>query len=462
VLPAKRTVLTSLTLCLLLPLASCANSPLGDTLRRSLAADPRLESSPAATSSPDVANSSSSAVQLPANFPSQVPRYPNADLVAVIPGNSADGVTETRWRTTDAGDRIRQFYQESFQAENWKIASLAPSSNPASSDTAVQPLIAEGNDLRVKVAIAPNTDAQSSTEFTLAYELAPPTASPDTNPDSGGAIASGTSAPQPGDPNFVGPVLPPELANRPVDSATPSSSPSQFTDLAQAPEELRSYVEDLAKLGVLSRSSTRSATANPTAFKPNQTITRREFARWLVAANNRIYGDRPAQKIRLGTATAQSTFRDLPKTDPDFAAIQGLAEAGLIPSSLSGNPTAVTFRPDAPLARESLILWKTPVDLRQTLPNASIEAVQQTWGFQDAARIDPLALKAVLADYQNGDLSNIRRAFGYTTLFQPKKPVTRAEAAAVLWYFGTQGEGVSAQDALQPQPTPSPTPSPTP
>jgi len=33
--------------------------------------------------------------------------------------------------------------------------------------------------------------------------------------------------------------------------------------------------------------------------------------------------------------------------------------------------------------------------------------------------------------------------------FNPKKPVTRAEAATALWYFGTQGEGVSAADALK-------------
>ncbi|MCA1995168.1 MAG: S-layer homology domain-containing protein, partial [Coleofasciculus sp. S288] len=48
-----------------------------------------------------------------------------------------------------------------------------------------------------------------------------------------------------------------------------------------------------------------------------------------------------------------------------------------------------------------------------------------------------------------GEQSNIRRVFGYTTLFQPKKSVTRAEAASTLWYFGSQGEGLSAREALQ-------------
>jgi len=116
---------------------------------------------------------------------------------------------------------------------------------------------------------------------------------------------------------------------------------------------------------------------------------------------------------------------------------------------LSGNSTEVLFRPDAPLTRESLVLWKVPLDIRQGLPQASLDAVQQTWGFQDAGKIDPKAMRAILADFQNGEQSIIRRVFGYTTLFQPKKPVTQAEAAAALWYFGSQGEGISASEVLQ-------------
>ena len=62
-------------------------------------------------------------------------------------------------------------------------------------------------------------------------------------------------------------------------------------------------------------------------------------------------------------------------------------------------------------------------------------------------------------NYNNADNSNIRRVFGYTTLFQPKKTVTRAQAAATLWYFGFQGEGISANEVLNnPNPNPNPTP----
>jgi hypothetical protein len=243
----------------------------------------------------------------------------------------------------------------------------------------------------------------------------------------------------------------------------PVESSSQFTDLDQAPAELLPYLEDLAKLGVLTPApelpnppdrNPEPATPATTdsLFRPNDTVTRRDYARWLVVTNNKLYGDRPTNQIRLGLTSEQPVFQDVPSSDRDFAVIQGLADAGIIPSTLSGSSTT-TFRPDAPLTREDLIRWKVPLDVRQNLPTATVDTIQQTWGFQDANRIDPDALRAVLADYQNGEQSNIRRAFGYTTLFQPQKPVTRAEAAAVVWQFGYQGDGISVADALA---TPAP------
>jgi hypothetical protein len=233
-------------------------------------------------------------------------------------------------------------------------------------------------------------------------------------------------------------------------SATARAS-TEFSDLNKTPPELRQYIQDLAALGVLSTQSNAAQSDSFTAnqFEPNKTITRREYARWLIAANNAIYSTNPSKQIRLASESSSPAFQDVPKTDPDFPAIQGLAEAGLIPSPLSGDSTMVLFRPDAPLTREQLILWKVPLDTRQALPAANIETVKQTWGFQDVGKIDSKALRAVLADFQIGEQSNIRRVFGYTTLFQPQKPVTRAEAATALWYFGTQGEGISAQEVLK-------------
>jgi S-layer homology domain len=272
----------------------------------------------------------------------------------------------------------------------------------------------------------------------------PITELPSTLPSGEDPASQANRVPQPGDPEFIGPVPSAKLPSNGAASPSGNSSPtpSKPTDLGQVPDEFQAYITDLTNLGALQITSSKG-------FEPNKAVTRREYARWLVAANNSIYASVPARKIRPGASTDQPAFKDVASNDPDFGAIQGLANAGLIPSTLSGESGTVTFRPNSPLTREDLIAWKVPVDIRRSLPNATLNAVKESWGFQDTAKIDPKILRAVLADYQNSDLSNIRRAFGYTTLFNPKKTVSRAEAAAVLWFFGAQGDGLSAKDALQ-------------
>lgn len=264
----------------------------------------------------------------------------------------------------------------------------------------------------------------------------------------------------------------------------PINSPGTIAPEDPVPQPLRSPLAQVVALGTVTldppnpqNPAPPNSPTLPQGEAWNQPISRREFARWLWATHNRLYQDRPAQQIRPAAPGDSPTFPDLPPGDPDFGAIQGLVNAGIIPSPLtpaSGTPGAAPnlgtqFQPAAPLTRETLLLWKTPLDLRQNLPLATIEAIQQTWGFQDAPRINSLALRAVLADFQNGDLSNIRRVFGYTTLLQPQKPVSRAEAAVALWYFGFQGQGVSAAEAPTPEtsadiapPTPNPETAPPP
>jgi hypothetical protein len=210
-------------------------------------------------------------------------------------------------------------------------------------------------------------------------------------------------------------------------------------------------LEEVIALGVITTTAKAETSGEDSQalFEPNKPVTRREFARWLVNANNAIYQERPAQQIRLASTIEQPIFQDLPATDPDFVSIQGLASAGFIPSPLTGATTTVQFKPDEPLDRQTLVLWKVAIETEQRLPTASLDLVQNTWGFQDAAQINGPALGAVFVDSQNGDLSNIRRLFGSTTLFQPQKAVTRAEAVSALWFFGSQGQGISAVDLLR-------------
>ncbi|AFY33286.1 S-layer homology domain-containing protein [Calothrix sp. PCC 7507] len=449
-LPCKRpTVLLSLA-ALLTSLTACANSPVAKNLEQSLAADPRLQNNPAifgkAQSNEPQTRQNQSIIQLPADFPKDIPLYPNAKLEAVTPAVDSANKASTRWLSSDPSNFITSFYRDQLQSNNWQILQKP-------TDDAVGAFEARRNDLVVKISIqaksvtnpAPN-QPQTATELLIEYQ-----------PNSTTTAQNPNDIPQPGDPQFIGPIPPANLAtqpdsipdSQPTATATPDSQ--EFSDLNNAPQELRQHIQDLAKLGVLSKQSQSTKSVNPPSnqFAPAKIITRREYASWLVNANNAMYANNPAKQIRLASTSTQPAFSDVPAKDPNFPAIQGLAEAGLIPSSLSGDSTAVLFRPDAPLTREQLVLWKLPLDTRQALPTANLDAVKQTWGFQDVGKIDPKALRAVLADFQNGEQANIRRVFGYTTLFQPKKPVTRAEAAAALWYFGTQGEGISAVDALK-------------
>ena len=461
-------VILSLTV-LLTSLTACANSPTAKNFEQSLAADPRLQNNTAVlggqtpTQTPQV-QTTQPTVQLPADFPSYIPQYPGIQLREIIELQQSQ--VSTRWQSADPSNFIASFYRSQFNSQNWQIVQQP-------SDDTGGIFEAKRNNLLVRVDIQPKSvtnaapnQPQTLTELKIDYSpngiaFAPSENAPAQTPtpvatNTPIASTSNTASdiPQPGNPEFIGPVVPgANIAATPTNPPiTTTSTNLQYSDINKAPVEVQRYIQDLSALGVLTISPSQSkANSNPatTQFEPSKPITRREYARWLVAANNAIYANNPAKQIRAAAETTQPAFSDVSKNYPDFSVIQGLAEAGLIPSPLSGDATEVLFRPDAPLTREQLILWKLPLDTRQALPTASIEAVKQTWGFQDVGKIDPKALRAVLADFQNGEQSNIRRVFGYTTLFQPKKVVNRAEAAAVLWYFGTQGDGVSAADALK-------------
>lgn len=451
-LNSRRTIRLVSLAVLLTSITACANSPTGSNLEQILAADPRQQVVFGNR------NSDPTNAVLPPDFPTEIPIYQDAKLIEVTQptsaGNSAGNEANasesrlTRWVSATPSNLVQSFYRNAFQGNNWNL------SQPT--DTQEGIIEARRNDLQVTVTIRPaasisndtsttpapnqNADPEAVTQFEIQYVRNPATSD------------QVQTTPQPGDPDFIGPVLPSNLATQPQTPDTTSTALTEnqsFTDLDKAPPELRQYIQDLAALGVLPLQPSATKSNQSAQFEPSKIVSRREYARWLVAANNAMYENTPAKQIRVASQTAQPAFRDVQRSDPDFGLIQGLAEAGLIPSPLSGDSTAVLFRPNAPLTREQMILWKVPIDTRQALPNASVEAVKETWGFQDVARIEPKALRAVLADFQNSDQSNIRRVFGYTTLFQPKKPVTRAEAAAALWYFGISGEGISAQEALE-------------
>lgn len=176
--------------------------------------------------------------------------------------------------------------------------------------------------------------------------------------------------------------------------------------------------------------------------QPSDLCTRREYARWLVSASsalsrNTVSKVYPAMYIDNVTELA---FDDITAEDPDFSSIQGLAEAGLIESKLSRRDVELSadednspffFSPESPLSRQDLVSWKMTLEKRQ-LPEADRKMLHQVSGFIDTDKIHPNACPALVADLSSGEQGIIALAFGYTRLFQPDKPVTKAQAAIAL------------------------------
>jgi hypothetical protein len=192
-----------------------------------------------------------------------------------------------------------------------------------------------------------------------------------------------------------------------------------------------SYVQDLQKITALDMAPDLDL-AEP--------IKRREYARWLVRTNNYLFQNRPSRQVRLAPVKELPTFADVPPTDPDFPEIQGLANGGFV----ARNPL---FRPEDPLTREEMVQMKIPFDLGQLPPPIEPKQLEERWRFQDTKQISAYAQRAIAADALLGDSSNIRRSFGFTSLLQPQRPVSRKEALASLWYFGTPTDGISARSS---------------
>ena len=418
---------------LLLFLTGCNN---GEAIQSFLSADPQLSTSQNTTStkpiteSPEIEKPSATERKepknnqntdqselidiLPPDFPPEIPLYPKAILESIeSPGGEKGTAT---LRSQDNLESVVSYYQEEFAQNDWKILKSFPSDLEELDKT----IITSKDNLKVKIEVIPQqpSDQTFPTRIAIAYK--------------------------PFDDSLVA-----ETATEPKETPTPAItaiSQNYFSDLEEVPEQLRQAVKQVAALDILTPHLEEGEIKK---FAPNEPITRRDYARWLVAANNKYYGQSPGKKIRLATTSSELAFQDIKPNDPDFAAIQGLAEAGLIPSVLTQENDNLLFRPEAPLTREDLLVWKVPLDIRKALPKASIENIEDSWGFQDATSINTLSMRALFADFQNGDNSNVRRMFGYTTLFQPKKSVTRGEAVASLWYFGFQGDGMTAKEALK-------------
>ena len=370
-----------LLLGLLILLGGCSGSPLWESF---FAPDSSLNSADnpnpiTKINQPSANNNSSNQVPLPDNFPEDIPVYPEANLVKV------DG-NKLVWSSKDPVNLIINYYDQELSNQQWQVDQKEDNLMVATKPDTMQ---------KMQLSLTKN---EKGTDFTLTYNY-------------------------------------PQAVNSNPNSSATNQLPSAINNSANRPPTTNSLISplsELIRLGIIEVSIEE--------INPYQTISRREYANWLVQANNLLFKDINSKRIRLANPNSKPVFNDVNNSDPDFPIIQGLAEAGLIPSHLTQNSDAISFRPDAPLTREDLIAWKVPLDFRQNLPSASLDTIRETWGFQDASTIKPEIWQKLYVDWQNGENSNLRRAFGYIILFQPQKSVNYEEAARVLVNFGYQGQ----------------------
>lgn len=222
-----------------------------------------------------------------------------------------------------------------------------------------------------------------------------------------------------------------ETTPSPTASATKSLSPVTFEDIKGGFGEKE--ITQLAQLGVFDTTSGK--------FNPQGPITRAEFVRWLVRANNAIYAGSPDKTIRLSD-NGKATFSDVPDTRPDSRYIQAMTNAGF-----AIGYDDKTFKPDQILTREQMLGIKVALDHRVAM-DVDTDSPPGEW--TDSNKIAKKYWPAFYIEtvYQNN--ANIGRIFGTIKTLKPQAPVTRAEAAVAIWAISDRTNGfTTAEEALQ-------------
>jgi hypothetical protein len=217
----------------------------------------------------------------------------------------------------------------------------------------------------------------------------------------------------------------------PTASATASPTQVAFEDIKGAFGEKE--ITQLAQLGVFDTTTGK--------FNPQKPITRAEFVRWLVRANNAIFSASPDKLLRL-TEAKKSSFSDIPATHPDFRYIQAMADAGF-----DIRADEKTFKPQQTLTREQMVAMKVTLDRKTAI---SEDTGNPPGGWTDSDQISKKYWPALYTESIVQGNGNIGRVFGSIKTFKPQAPVTRAEAAVCVSAVGdSAGVFTTAEDALQ-------------
>lgn len=134
------------------------------------------------------------------------------------------------------------------------------------------------------------------------------------------------------------------------------------------------------------------------------------------------FKDAPAGQIRLATPASDQTFVDVPKTNPFFPQIEGMADAGYV---IGIDPKH--FAPDRPITREELVAI-------------------QVGRYSKGATPSPITSAAGMYCVHLSDAAKSpHRIFGTIRTLHPEQPATRAEVAVALQKIAGRNAGSQLQ-----------------
>ncbi|GIP35976.1 S-layer homology domain-containing protein [Paenibacillus sp. J2TS4] len=211
---------------------------------------------------------------------------------------------------------------------------------------------------------------------------------------------------------------------------TPSTTPTvSFTDL-QSTHWAYKYIAEMVSRKVIDGYPDNK-------FRPNNTISRAEFAKIMVTASGI-----QAKKVNY------SSFSDVPVTNWASPFVEAVKDY------MTGYRTAngqYIFNPSAPALREDIVVALVKLkgyDVNRLPDHSTIEAM-----FKDYAGISESAKDYVAVAVENGLVSGFP-----DETFRPQATVTRAEATVMLWrayQFGNDNKGVGGGDSSTQTPTPT-------
>lgn len=262
-------------------------------------------------------------------------------------------------------------------------------------------------DKPLSASLSPNATVKSTPQVGLST----PNSENQQSPPAAGAIAPGTLLEQPiilaipekvsGKMPLV--VVPPVAVSPTVEKVPLTPPPVQKINFKDVPQVFwaRPYIEALTERGVINGFPDGT-------FRPNQPVTRAEFAAQLQKAFD--------QKV----VVPAPNFKDVPTKFWASAAIQETARSGF----LRGYPGNI-FRPDQQIPKvQALVALNKGLGLTSNTDPKKVLKV-----YQDAASIPKYATSIVASATEAGLVVN----YPNRLLLEPNKPLTRAQAAALTY-----------------------------